>query len=403
MSVLQTSVQTPCRRFHYNVHLTASKFSYLIYYANNYFEVHSEGISQAGVKCLSWLLQLTLHFDRARGLTALIYLFPELSDQIQRAIQLEEERRRAQQEAERLEADRLAALQAKEDLERQTMDQIKSQEQLVRPVILRIRYTGMLLCPLGKAKPCSPGKNIVPWSSGASDSIVVALVSVMSNLLFVFNFLFSLYYNGVEHLGRFSVSSVLLLCLGFFVFFFLLRVLIVPALLFNRLQSLQSIQPRLHSLKRRKGVKRVRLKNGKSGWVFCVKVTLQFHIWAERTVVLSTVWLLWTCGDKHLYTCREGQTCNECAICLQNTFLPTSLQSPFRMEASIRPKNVLIILEPWKARGTSINDAFNPWCNVRKHCISWEGAANAATLQVPVLRSACCCSWLPGARVRRVE
>ncbi|CAM9938995.1 unnamed protein product [Bubo scandiacus] len=54
----------------------------------------------------------------------------ELSDQIQRAIQLEEERRRAQEEAERLEADRLAALQAKEELERQTMDQIKSQEQL---------------------------------------------------------------------------------------------------------------------------------------------------------------------------------------------------------------------------------------------------------------------------------
>lgn len=107
-------------------------------------------------------MQLTLHFDQTYGLTALICLFPELSDQIQRAIQLEEERRRAQQEAERLEADRLAALQAKEELERQTMDQIKSQEQLVRPVILRIRYTGMLLCPLSKAKHWSPGKNIVP-------------------------------------------------------------------------------------------------------------------------------------------------------------------------------------------------------------------------------------------------
>ncbi|POI29176.1 hypothetical protein CIB84_007074 [Bambusicola thoracicus] len=54
----------------------------------------------------------------------------ELSDQIQRALQLEEERRRAQEEAERLEADRLAALQAKEELERQNIDQIKSQEQL---------------------------------------------------------------------------------------------------------------------------------------------------------------------------------------------------------------------------------------------------------------------------------
>uniref|UniRef100_A0A8C9EVQ9 Ezrin n=1 Tax=Pavo cristatus TaxID=9049 RepID=A0A8C9EVQ9_PAVCR len=54
----------------------------------------------------------------------------ELSDQIQRALQLEEERRRAQEEAERLEADRLAALQAKEELERQNIDQIKSQEHL---------------------------------------------------------------------------------------------------------------------------------------------------------------------------------------------------------------------------------------------------------------------------------
>ncbi|XP_025057775.1 ezrin isoform X2 [Alligator sinensis] len=56
----------------------------------------------------------------------------ELSDQIQRARQLEEERRRAQEEAERLEADRLAALRAKEELEKQAVDQIKSQEQLAK-------------------------------------------------------------------------------------------------------------------------------------------------------------------------------------------------------------------------------------------------------------------------------
>lgn len=55
----------------------------------------------------------------------------ELSDQIQRALQLEEERKRAQEEAERLEADRVAALRAKEELERQAVDQMKSQEQLV--------------------------------------------------------------------------------------------------------------------------------------------------------------------------------------------------------------------------------------------------------------------------------
>uniref|UniRef100_A0A8C0D549 Ezrin n=1 Tax=Balaenoptera musculus TaxID=9771 RepID=A0A8C0D549_BALMU len=54
----------------------------------------------------------------------------ELSDQIQRALTLEEERKRAQAESERLEAERLAALHAKDELERQAADQIKSQEQL---------------------------------------------------------------------------------------------------------------------------------------------------------------------------------------------------------------------------------------------------------------------------------
>lgn len=65
-------------------------------------------------------------------------VFPELSDQIQRARQLEEERRRAQEEAERLEADRLAALRAKEELEKQAVDQIKSQEQLVGTLAMLI-------------------------------------------------------------------------------------------------------------------------------------------------------------------------------------------------------------------------------------------------------------------------
>ncbi|XP_029452495.1 ezrin isoform X2 [Rhinatrema bivittatum] len=54
----------------------------------------------------------------------------DLTDQIQKARKLEDERIRAQEEAERLEAERLAALQAKEKLEKQTVDQIKSQEQL---------------------------------------------------------------------------------------------------------------------------------------------------------------------------------------------------------------------------------------------------------------------------------
>ncbi|XP_062912648.1 ezrin-like [Mobula hypostoma] len=54
----------------------------------------------------------------------------DLADQMQRAAQLEDERRRAQAEAERLEFERLEALRAKEELQRQAEDQIKNQEQL---------------------------------------------------------------------------------------------------------------------------------------------------------------------------------------------------------------------------------------------------------------------------------
>ncbi|XP_043925951.1 ezrin [Protopterus annectens] len=54
----------------------------------------------------------------------------ELAEQIRRAAELDEERRRAHQEAERLEAERQAALRAKEEVERQALDQMKSQEQL---------------------------------------------------------------------------------------------------------------------------------------------------------------------------------------------------------------------------------------------------------------------------------
>ncbi|KAL1790945.1 ezrin isoform X2 [Sigmodon hispidus] len=45
-------------------------------------------------------------------------------------IELEEERKQAQEEAERLQANRVAALRAKEELERRAQDQIQSQEQL---------------------------------------------------------------------------------------------------------------------------------------------------------------------------------------------------------------------------------------------------------------------------------
>ncbi|MBN3305913.1 EZRI protein, partial [Amia calva] len=54
----------------------------------------------------------------------------DLQEQMQRAILLENERRRAEEEAARLEGDRQAALLAKEELARQAEDQMKSQEQL---------------------------------------------------------------------------------------------------------------------------------------------------------------------------------------------------------------------------------------------------------------------------------
>ncbi|KAJ8290561.1 hypothetical protein GJAV_G00014490 [Gymnothorax javanicus] len=53
-----------------------------------------------------------------------------MQEQIDRALQLEQERRRVEEEAARLEAERFAALKAKEELERQAEDQMKSQEQL---------------------------------------------------------------------------------------------------------------------------------------------------------------------------------------------------------------------------------------------------------------------------------
>ncbi|KAK7907698.1 hypothetical protein WMY93_016310 [Mugilogobius chulae] len=54
----------------------------------------------------------------------------DLHDQMQRALTLEQERRRVEEEAARLESERQAALLAKEELARQAADQQKSQEQL---------------------------------------------------------------------------------------------------------------------------------------------------------------------------------------------------------------------------------------------------------------------------------
>lgn len=70
------------------------------------------------------------------------HLWPaELREQLDRAVRLEEERRRAEQEASRLETERMEAIIAKEELERQTMDQIRSQEQLVSPGVSTMKNT----------------------------------------------------------------------------------------------------------------------------------------------------------------------------------------------------------------------------------------------------------------------
>lgn len=61
----------------------------------------------------------------------LLLFILDLQDQLQRAMMLEQERRRAEEAAAQLEAERQAALLAKEELARQAEDQKKSQDQLV--------------------------------------------------------------------------------------------------------------------------------------------------------------------------------------------------------------------------------------------------------------------------------
>uniref|UniRef100_A0A7N6FF13 FERM domain-containing protein n=1 Tax=Anabas testudineus TaxID=64144 RepID=A0A7N6FF13_ANATE len=60
----------------------------------------------------------------------LLSCISDLQDQLQRAMMLDQERRRAEEEAARLEAERQAALLAKEELTRHAEDQKKSQDQL---------------------------------------------------------------------------------------------------------------------------------------------------------------------------------------------------------------------------------------------------------------------------------
>ncbi|XP_070834761.1 ezrin a [Chaetodon trifascialis] len=72
----------------------------------------------------------------------------DLQEQLDRAMRLEEERRRVEQEAARLEAERMEAIIAKEELARQAEDQIKSQEQLA----LELAEYGTKIALLEEAK-----------------------------------------------------------------------------------------------------------------------------------------------------------------------------------------------------------------------------------------------------------
>uniref|UniRef100_A0A673BCV5 Ezrin-like n=1 Tax=Sphaeramia orbicularis TaxID=375764 RepID=A0A673BCV5_9TELE len=69
--------------------------------------------------------RITQHFNTNKIKSAMY-----LQEQLQRALMLEQERRRAEEEAARLESERQAALLAKEELARHAEDQKKSQEQL---------------------------------------------------------------------------------------------------------------------------------------------------------------------------------------------------------------------------------------------------------------------------------
>lgn len=55
-----------------------------------------------------------------------------MEEQTRRALELDQERKKAKEEAERLEKDRRTAEEAKSALAKQAADQMKNQEQLVR-------------------------------------------------------------------------------------------------------------------------------------------------------------------------------------------------------------------------------------------------------------------------------
>lgn len=67
-------------------------------------------------------------------------VLPETKDQVERATLLEEEWRRARDEAARLESERQSALLAKEELASLAESQQKSKEQLVSMLILQVDF-----------------------------------------------------------------------------------------------------------------------------------------------------------------------------------------------------------------------------------------------------------------------
>lgn len=68
------------------------------------------------------------------------YIFlTELEEQTRKALELDQERKRAKEEAERLEKERRAAEEAKSAIAKQAADQMKNQEQLVRNLLSTLR------------------------------------------------------------------------------------------------------------------------------------------------------------------------------------------------------------------------------------------------------------------------
>lgn len=74
--------------------------------------------------------------------------FTELEEQTQKALELEQERKRAQEEAERLEADLKGAEEAKMTLLHQSQNQMKNQEHLVSYQKTVDVVTGIKICVL---------------------------------------------------------------------------------------------------------------------------------------------------------------------------------------------------------------------------------------------------------------